>query len=170
VTGAQHIVVMGVSGCGKTTIAERIAASLVWPFDEGDRHHSKENIDKMRGGAPLTDADRAPWLATLAGIIARHDRAGASSILSCSALKRDYRNTLRSGAERVRFIHLHGARSILEGRLGARQGHFFPRGLLDTQLATLQALAEDEDGIVIDIALAVDAQVDRALGWIRTGG
>ncbi len=160
----QHIVVMGVSGCGKTTVGEGLSAALGWPFAEGDLDHPKANIDKMSKGIPLTDEDRWPWLRILADRIAAEERAGRSSILSCSSLKRAYRDVLRSGAGRVRFLHLHGPAEVLQARISARQGHFFPPGLLASQLATLEPLQPDEDGIVVDVALDAATQIREALG------
>ena len=159
----QHVVVMGVSGCGKTTVAEGLAAALGWPFDEGDRFHPQANIDKMAAHVPLNDEDREPWLRILADRIAAHERAGRSSILSCSSLKRPYRDLLRSGAPRVRFLHLHGDRAVLAARLAARTDHFFPPDLLDSQFAALEPLGSDEDGIVVDIALDPRTQVEEGL-------
>lgn len=167
--GMQHLVVMGVSGCGKTTVAEEMAAVLGWPFDEGDQFHPPANIAKMSAHIPLTDEDRWPWLRALADRIAAHERAGHSSILSCSALRRSYRNILRSGAPRVRFVHLHGDRAVLAARLGARTDHFFPSDLLDSQFATLEPLGPDEDGIVVDVALGPDAQIREALRGLGLG-
>lgn len=162
----QHIVVMGVSGCGKTTVAERLAALLGWPFDEGDAFHPPANIAKMSAGIPLDDADREPWLEILAGRIAAKEAAGTSSILSCSSLKRRYRDLLRSGAPRVRFLHLHGDKAVLATRLGARKDHFFPADLLDSQFAALEPLGDDEDGVVVDVALDTEAQVAAALAGL----
>lgn len=162
----QHLVVMGVAGCGKTTIGEGLARALDWPFAEGDLDHPKANIDKMAAGIPLTDDDRWPWLRILAGRIAAEDAAGRSSVLACSALRRAYRDVLRSGgggAPRVRFVHLHGPVEVLQARIAARQGHFFPPGLLASQLAALEPLGPDEDGIVVDVSLASDAQIAGSL-------
>jgi gluconokinase len=149
----QHLVVMGVSGCGKTTVGEQLAIELGWPFTEGDRYHPQANIDKMAAGIPLTDEDRWPWLRILADRIGAEERAGRSSVLACSSLRRSYRDLLRSGGGRVRFVHLYGARS----------GHFFPSDLLDSQLATLEPLGADEDGIVVDVALDSETQVRESL-------
>lgn len=163
----QHIVVMGVSGCGKTTVGEGIAAALGWPFDEGDQYHPPANVAKMEAHVPLSDADRLPWLTILAGRIAEHEHAGQSSVLSCSSLKRSYRDILRAGAPRVRFVHLAGDPALLAARLGARRGHFFPADLLASQLADLQPLAPDEDGVTVDIALGPSDQVRASL--VRLG-
>jgi gluconokinase len=162
VTAPQHIVVMGVSGSGKTTVGERLAAALGWRFVEGDAFHPKANVEKMSAGHPLDDADRKPWLEALAAEIARDEAAGASSVVGCSALKRAYRGILRGGAPRVRFLHVHGARDLLVERVSSRPGHFFPPELLDSQLATLEPLGADEDGVVVDVAQPIDAQVAEA--------
>lgn len=160
---AQHLVVMGVSGCGKSTVAEGLAAALGWPFDEGDQFHPQANIDKMAAHTPLTDEDRWPWLRILAGRIAAREREGCSSILSCSSLRRAYRDVLRTGAPRVRFLHLHGSRAVLAKRLGARTDHFFPADLLDSQFAALETLEPDEDGVVVDVALGPAEQIREGL-------
>jgi carbohydrate kinase (thermoresistant glucokinase family) len=162
----QHVVVMGVSGCGKTTVGEKLAAALGWPFDEGDRYHPPANVAKMSAHVPLTDADRWPWLQALAELIARHERAGQSSVLACSSLKRSYRDLLRSGAPRVRFLHLAGDKAVLAERLAARTDHFFPADLLDSQYAALEPLQPDEDGVVVDVALKPDEQVRLGLAGL----
>lgn len=167
--GTQHLVVMGVSGCGKSTVAEGLAAALSWPFDEGDSFHLQTSIDKMAAHIPLTDEDRWPWLRILADRIAAREREGRSSILSCSSLRRAYRDVLRSGAPRVRFVHLHGDRAVLAARLGARTDHFFPADLLDSQLAALETLEPDEDGIVVDVALEPAQQVHDGLRRLGLG-
>ncbi len=163
----QHIVVMGVSGCGKTTVGEALAARLGWPFEEGDRHHLPTSVAKMSAHIPLEDADRWPWLEKLAALIAAQEAAGRSSIITCSSLKRGYRDLLRTGAPRVRFLHLHGSREVLQARLDARKGHFFPRDLLASQFATLEPLQPDEDGVVVDVDLPVERQVEEALIGLR---
>jgi gluconokinase len=162
-----HVVVMGVSGCGKTTVGEGVAEVVGWRFAEGDAYHPRSNIDKMASGEALTDEDRQPWLERLASWIGEQEAAGRSSVLSCSALRRSYRDVLRSGAPDVRFVHLHGDRSILEERLSTRAGHFFPARLLDTQLATLEELARDEAGVVVDLDLAPEEQIAQAVAWVR---
>lgn len=166
--GLQHVVVMGVSGCGKSTTGQALAQELGWVFVEGDAFHPAANVAKMRAGTPLTDDDRWPWLRALADEIARHDRAGQSVVLGCSALRRSYRDVLRSGVARVRFLHVHGSRAQLIARLQGRKGHFFPPQLLDSQLQTLEMLQADEDGLMIDLGLGVDQQVLLARTWIET--
>lgn len=165
----QHVVVMGVSGCGKTSVGERLAAALGWPFDEGDRYHPPANVAKMSAQIPLDDADRQPWLEALAGLIAGHERAGRSSVLSCSSLKRRYRDLLRSGAPRVRFLHLAGDKAVLAARLAARKGHFFPPQLLDSQYAALEPLGADEDGVVVDVSLDTERQVREGMRRLGLG-
>lgn len=166
----QHIVVMGVSGAGKSTTGEALARHLGWPFVEGDAFHPPENVAKMRAGVALDDADRAPWLRALAAEIARNERLGQSSVMGCSSLKRAYRDILRQGAPKVRFVHVHGPRELLESRLSHREGHFFPAKLLDSQLATLEMLAADEDGVVVDMALPVNQQLHQALRLLGLNG
>jgi gluconokinase len=154
---------MGVSGCGKTTLGENLGAALGWHFVEGDSFHPKANVEKMSAGIPLDDADRRPWLEALAEQIRKDAEAGQSSIVGCSALKRTYRDILRSGAEQVFFLHLHGDRATFADRLGHREGHFFPAKLLDSQLATLELLEPDEAGAVIDIAQSPEEQLAASL-------
>lgn len=166
----QHIIVMGVAGCGKSTFAGRLGAVLRWPVDEGDAFHPQSNIDKMAAGIPLDDTDRLPWLAALADRVRARDREGRSSILTCSSLKRTYRDQLRAAADRVRFIHLHGKRAVLEARVRARTGHFFPASLLDTQLADLEPLGPSENGITLDIEESIDVQIRRSLAELNLFG
>jgi gluconokinase len=161
---------MGVSGCGKTTVAQGLAEATGWTLTEGDEHHPRANIDKMASGTPLTDEDRRPWLQRLADWVHQQQEAGRSSVLSCSALKRSYRDVLRSGAPDVRFVHVHGDRAVLEERLGTRAGHFFPARLLDTQLETLEPLGPDEAGVVVDLELAPQQQVEAALAGLGLPG
>ncbi len=164
---AIHIVVMGVSGSGKSTIAAGLALRLGWEFGEGDALHPPANIAKMAAGTPLTDEDRRPWLERLAGWIADHDAAGRSSVLACSALRRSYREVLRTGAPTVRFLHLTGPDEVLAERMGDRDGHFMPGSLLRSQLDTLEAIEPDEDGLVLDVRADPDTLVEAALGWLR---
>lgn len=162
-SGLQHIVVMGVSGAGKSTTGEGLARHLGWPFTEGDAFHPAANVEKMHNGIPLTDADRDPWLHALADELGRFEALGQNSVMGCSALKRSYRDILRSGAPHVRFLLVHGTRDILTERLANRKGHFFAPSLLESQLATLELPGPDEDAVMIDMALSIDDQVKEAL-------
>ena len=147
---AQQLVVMGASGAGKTTIAVRLAAYLEYAFADGDDFQPATNVAKMARAEPLTDADRGPWLATLAEWIGNHHRLGRSTVLACSALKRHYRDTLRGAAPTVFFIHLAVPSDVLAERMKHRVGHFMPPELLVSQLVTLEPLEPDEPGITID--------------------
>lgn len=163
-----HLVVMGVSGSGKSTIATRLAERLGYVFAEGDELHSVANVAKMARGEPLTDTDRAPWLAALAEWIAAQDDSGRSTVLACSALKRSYRDTLQTAAPgRVLFLFLAVPRAALVERVKRRKGHYMPLELLDSQLATLEPLAADEPGLTLDGAPAPDTIVERALEQVR---
>ncbi|MQM28098.1 gluconokinase [Glycomyces albidus] len=146
------LVVMGVSGSGKTTVAHELARRLGWPFAEGDELHTEANIAKMSAGVPLTDADREPWLRRVRDWISAEDAAGRSTVVTCSALKRSYRDLLREAGARVRFVHLDGTRELIAARLAHRSGHFMPPALLDSQFAALEPLGEDEDGIAVDVS------------------
>lgn len=132
------LIVMGVSGSGKTTVATYFAKETGASFYEGDESHPPESVEKMRRGVPLTDADRAKWLQTLRGIIVRSLEEGRFTVMTCSALKAAYRELLQGGDPRVQFVHLTGPRAVIEERLKARRGHFMPATLLDSQLATLE--------------------------------
>ncbi len=155
---------MGVSGCGKTTIGDLIARRLNVPFLDGDSLHPVENVAKMAAGTPLTDDDRWPWLATVGSTLGNAGAGGL--VLACSALKRSYRDAILALAPGTVFLHLHGSRDVLGARLEGRSGHFMPPALLDSQLATLEPLAADEAGVVVDIAGAVDQVVADALAGI----
>ena len=148
----QHIVVMGVSGAGKSTTGEALARHLGWPFTEGDAFHPEANVAKMSAGTPLTDADRWPWLDRIVTWTSVESAAGRETLVTCSALRRVYRDRLRETPGRTIFVHLTGTPELLEQRMGARVGHFMPPALLTSQLATLEPLQDDEDGIVVSIA------------------
>jgi len=164
VTG--HLVVMGVAGSGKTTIARLLADRLGLDVAEADEFHPQANIDKMSAGTPLTDADRAPWLAAIRDWLTGETDAGKSAVVTCSALKRSYRDVLRGAHGRVRFVHLDGSPELLADRMAHRSGHFMPTALLPSQLATLEPLTGDEDGIRIDVAAAPEQIVDSVLAWL----
>ncbi|MFK0040298.1 gluconokinase, GntK/IdnK-type [Paenarthrobacter sp. NPDC090517] len=155
----HHIVVMGVAGCGKSTIGAALAERLGAEFLDGDSLHPQANIAKMASGTPLNDDDRAPWLAEIGG---RFPASNSSLVIACSALKRSYRDIIRSADPSVVFVHLHGSRELLNARMAARPGHFMPASLLDSQLATLEPLQDDEAGIIVDIAKSVEDIVDEA--------
>lgn len=143
------LVVMGVSGCGKSTVGAALAAHLGWPFLDADDFHPPANRAKMAAGQPLTDADRAPWLATLRDELSAHLARNSGVVLACSALRRAYRDVLRAAAPdgQVRFLHLTVDRSALAHRLQNRPGHFFNPALLDSQLATLESPSPDEPAL-----------------------
>jgi carbohydrate kinase (thermoresistant glucokinase family) len=155
------IVVMGVSGIGKTTIGRRLAARLGASFLEGDDFHPAANVAKMRRGEPLDDADRQPWLEALAGELARRQAAGERVVLACSALRRRYRDLLRSRGAAVRFVYLAGDPAFVRQRLAGRKGHFMPPSLLDSQFAALEEPGADEAAIPVDAAATPEAIVDR---------
>jgi gluconokinase len=139
--GKVHVI-MGVCGCGKTTAGEALAEATSGVFVEGDSYHSFENVEKMRSGRALNDADRQGWLESLAEVIREHADQPGWCFVGCSALKESYRDILRRGDPNLGFIYLHGEESVLRQRMGAREGHYMPPGLLDSQLATLEEPAE----------------------------
>ena len=143
------LVIMGVSGSGKSTVAGVLAGQLGWDLAEGDDMHPAANVAKMRAGHPLTDEDRWPWLDTVASWIFEHTTAGQPGIITCSALKRTYRDVLRGN--NVVFIHLVGSPDQIGERMAARQGHYMPRALLDSQIATLEPPGPDENVLVVDV-------------------
>ena len=161
------IVVMGVSGSGKTTVAERLASRLGCQYEEGDDHHPAANVEKMRAGIPLDDDDRRPWLEELARWIGEREAAAQNSVLTCSALKRSYRDLLRTGNESVWFAHVAVPQDVLAKRLEARQGHYMPASLLTSQLPTLQPLQPDEPGITVHGTGEPDEVVDAILAALR---
>ena len=157
------VVVMGVSGCGKSTVGRALAARLGVPFIEGDEWHPPRNVALMAAGTPLTDDDRRDWLHALAGQLAQAAAQGQGLVLSCSALKRSYRDQLRAGAPGLRFVHLHGSPDLLAARMATRPGHYMPPSLLPSQLETLEPPTADEDPITLDIAQPPDVLVAAAL-------
>ncbi|MDN3238284.1 gluconokinase [Glycomyces tritici] len=161
------LVVMGVSGSGKSTVARLLADRLGWPMAEADEFHPEANIAKMSAGIPLTDADRGPWLRTLRDWISMQDKAGQGTVVTCSALKREYRDVLRGASARVHFVHLHGTREVIAARLASRSGHFMPPSLLASQFAALEELGDDEDGITVDVAASPDQIVDRVVADLQ---
>ncbi|MFB2531513.1 gluconokinase [Paracoccus sp. p3-h83] len=159
-----RIVIMGVSGCGKSSIGAGLSARLAVPYVDGDDLHPIENVDKMRAGIALTDDDRWPWLDRVAAVLA----ADAPVIIGCSALRRAYRDRIRAGAGGpVRFVHLTGSRDIIAARMAARSGHYMPLTLLDSQFATLEAPTEDEAAITVDIDQPPAAMIDKILNALK---
>lgn len=162
---APIIVVMGVSGSGKSTIGALVADALGVPFIDADELHPLANVEKMAAGHPLTDEDRWPWLAKVGQTLDEADGTGA--VVACSALKRVYRDAIRAEAPRAVFVHLSASTEVLASRLGGRTGHFMPSTLLDSQLATLEPLAPDEPGIVVDVTPDVGTIVADAVARVR---
>jgi gluconokinase len=149
-------VVMGVAGSGKSLIGAALAHALGTEFVEGDAYHSAENVERMSRGVPLTDDDRARWLHALAARIREAKEDGAGLVLSCSALKRSYRDILRAGASDLRFVFLRGERALIAERLAGRRGHFMPPSLLESQFAALEEPSPDERAWVCDIRKSPD--------------
>ena len=163
------LIVMGVSGSGKTTIAEKLAARLGWTCEDTDKYHPKSNVEKMSAGHPLTDEDRWPWLQAIADKIDRVCEAGEHAVVACSALKRAYRDILVHGRNDVRIVYLDGTRELIASRLAARKGHFMPPGLLDSQFRTLEPPGDDESPISVSIDASVEAIVDAIIGKLQAG-
>jgi len=161
-----HVVVMGVSGSGKTAVGEALRDELGWTFAEGDDFHPEANVVKMRSGEPLTDADREPWLEALRAWTERQAAEGRSTLVTCSALRRVYRDVLRGADPATFFLHLHGEEDLLLERMSGRQ-HFMPASLLRSQLDTLEMLGPDENGVVVDVAPPLEEVVARALMAVR---
>jgi carbohydrate kinase (thermoresistant glucokinase family) len=168
------VLIMGVSGGGKSTIGTLLAHRLGWPFLDADDLHPAENVAKMQRGVPLTDSDRWPWLEKVAAWIAERWEAGRPGVVGCSALKRSYRDVLRQADPDLRVVYLRGDREILTERLAHRHGHFFPRQLLDAQLADLEEPTPEEHAIIIPIGQSPERTMDMiltALGMTSgTGG
>jgi gluconokinase len=162
----HHVVVMGVAGAGKTAIAEPLSERLGWEFAEGDDFHPEANVQKMSTGHPLSDADRKPWLEALRDWTAQRDREGRSTVLTCSALKRAYRDLLREADPATYFVHLHGDPDLLLERMRTRQ-HFMPESLLQSQFDTLEMLGADEAGVRLDVAPPIEEVIARALAEVR---
>ncbi|MFN7101214.1 MAG: gluconokinase [Pseudorhizobium sp.] len=165
------IIVMGVSGAGKSSIGERLADRLNCRFVEGDRLHPASNVEKMAKGMPLTDEDRWPWLDLVGQELAASVAKGNSLVLSCSALKRTYRERLRQAAGgQLRFVFLKGTPQLLEVRMGERTGHFMPLSLLHTQLATLETPEGEEGVVTVDIDATLEEIVDAAHAGLKKLG
>ncbi len=154
------LVIMGVSGSGKSTIARALADKTGWRFEDGDSFHPKANLEKMKAGHPLNDDDRKPWLQAIADEIDRVGDGGGRIIVACSALKRAYRDILTHGRDDVVIVYLGGSRELIAERLKQRKGHFMPAGLLDSQFDTLEPPRADEHPLVVSIDGSVEAIVD----------
>jgi carbohydrate kinase (thermoresistant glucokinase family) len=163
------VVVMGVSGSGKSTVGLQLAQRLGWSFKEGDDLHPAANLAKMQGGEPLTDSDRAPWLAAVAAWIDAWRLEGVRGVITCSALKRSYRRFLTDRRPRLAFVFLEGKEAVLAARLAKRRGHFMPLSLLASQFATLEPPGADEPVMSVEIDQPIAAQVD-AIAAMMTGG
>ena len=161
---SQRICVMGVAGAGKTTVGTLLADALGSAYLEGDDLHPAESVRRMAQGIPLTDEDRGPWLDAIASRIARAKRSDAGLVVSCSALKRSYRDTLRRADGDMRFVHLVGDAPLIAQRLARRAGHFMPATLLESQLATIEIPAPDEHAWTFDVADTPEAIVARIVG------
>jgi gluconokinase len=161
------LVVMGVSGSGKSTIADKLAERLSWRYEDGDRFHPASNVAKMSAGHPLTDEDRWPWLRAIADEIDRVCKAGERAVIACSALKRTYRDILVHGRNDVRIVFLNGTQDLIAGRLAARKDHFMPPGLLDSQFKTLEPPGVNENPVTVSIDASIEAIVDDIVHQLR---
>jgi gluconokinase len=168
--GRICIVVMGPSGVGKTTIAQMIATRLGWDFAEADEFHPKANIDKMSKGIPLDDDDRWPWLRLLRDWITGEKGKGRDAVVTCSALKRSYRDVLREAGCSVRFLELSADPTLVEDRMSRRTGHYMPTSLLASQFQTLEPLGEDENGVRVSVELTPEEIVQAAIDALDLPG
>lgn len=157
-------VIMGVSGCGKSTVGQQLADACGHAFVEGDAFHPQANVDKMSAGQPLNDDDRRDWLHAIRQQLERAREQGRGLVVSCSALKRSYRDLLRAADPGLRFVHLDGPRLLIAERLAARRNHYMPPQLLDSQLAVLEPLDDEEHGLRLDIRQPPAQLVEAILG------
>ncbi|MDF1791649.1 MAG: gluconokinase [Thalassobaculaceae bacterium] len=164
------IVLMGVSGVGKTTIGTLLADRLGWGYAEGDSYHPPANVEKMRAGTPLDDADRLPWLAAIAADIDRWRASGQGMIVACSALKRSYREILIGDRADVQLVRLAGDEALIRARMEMRTDHYMPASLLASQLATLEPPTADEGAITVDVTWTPEACAEHVLKHLGSGG
>ncbi|QRP60328.1 gluconokinase [Corynebacterium minutissimum] len=160
----KHVVVMGVSSCGKSTVGELLAQRTGLPFRDGDDMHPAANIEKMASGQALNDLDRQPWLESIGRFLAEHENG---AIVGCSALKHSYREIIRAAAPDTVFVHLHGSYELLKERMSHRVGHFMPVSLLDSQFETLEDLRPEEAGLVLDVSAAPEDLAAAAAEYLR---
>ena len=166
---APHaLIVMGVSGSGKTTIGEELARRIGWRYEDADTFHPASNVAKMSAGQPLTDEDRWPWLRAIADEIDRTVDAGERIVIGCSALRRVYRDILVHGRDDIRIVHLQGTQALIADRLGQRKGHFMPPGLLTSQFGTLEPPTPDEHAVTVSIDAPVETIVDNILSQLKS--
>jgi gluconokinase len=163
------LVVMGVSGSGKSTIGEMLAERLSWVYEDGDKFHPASNVAKMSAGHALTDEDRWPWLQAIADEIDRICEAGGHAVIACSALKRAYRDLLVHGRRDVRIVYLDGSQQLIAGRLAQRKGHFMPAGLLASQFKTLEPPEKSENPVTVSIDASIEAIVDDIVRQLGLG-
>jgi gluconokinase len=158
---------MGVSGSGKSTIADKLAERLSWAFEDADKFHPAGNVAKMSAGQPLTDEDRWPWLQAIGAEIDRVCNAGQHAVIACSALKRAYRDIVVHGRNDVRFVFLKGTQELIASRLALRKGHFMPPGLLASQFKTLEPPGPDENPVTVSIDASVEKIVDDIIRQLK---
>ncbi len=163
----RALIVMGVSGSGKTTIGEQLAGHIGWRYEDADTFHPASNVAKMSAGQPLTDEDRWPWLRAIADEIDRTIAAGERVVIGCSALRRVYRDVLVHGRDDIRIVYLDGTQDLIAGRLGERKGHFMPPGLLTSQFRTLEPPAPDEHAVTVSIDASAETIVDDILKQLK---
>lgn len=157
--GSSWVVVMGVCGSGKSTVGRQLAQQLGVEFLEGDELHPLENVARMAAGVPLTDADRQDWLHAVAAMLGMARMQGRGLVVSCSALKRQYRDILRGGAPGLQLVYLHGERQLLARRMASRADHYMPASLLESQFAALEEPGADERSLAVDVDQPLDAVV-----------
>ena len=167
---ARAIVVMGVSGSGKTTVGELLASQLGWTFVEGDRLHPAANVEKMRQGIPLADADRWPWLDRIGEELKAWARLGRSGVLTCSALKRVYRDRIRAARPDVRFVYLRGSEALIHDRVAARRHEYMPGSLLRSQFETLEEPEPDERVVTVEAGESVEAEIAEIVAALDLAG